>query len=149
MPTRAMLTRTEPERRAGAPGLLGWLERELSILPGLRAFEADRIMKCEEYREPGRFVVRAELPGIDPDRDVEVTVDDGLLRIRAHRREERKERCRSEFFYGEMVRTLLLPSGTDEKAIGATYRDGILEISVPVPQASPSSPTTVPVTRLG
>lgn len=143
-----MSTHAVTQRRAGAPGLLGWLERELAGFPGLRPFDAERVMRCEEYREPGRFVVRAELPGVDPERDVEVTVEEGLLKIRAHRREEHREHRRTEFFYGEMVRTLLLPAGADETALSATYRDGILEIVVPVPETAPSS-TTVPVTRLG
>lgn len=141
-----MSTLTAPVHRVGVQRLWGWLERELGALPGRRSFDLERIMRCEEYREPGRLVVRAELPGIDPERDVEVTVGDGLLRIRAHRREERRDRRRSEFFYGEMIRTLLLPVGFDEEGIGATYKDGILEVEIPV--SAPSPTTTVPVIRL-
>lgn len=141
-----MSTRTEVGRRT-APGLLGWLEKEFSAFPVLRGFDTERIMRCEEYREPGCVVVRAELPGVDPDKDVEVTVENGLLRIQAHRREEHKERRRSEFFYGEMVRTMLLPPGTDESAVTATYRDGILEVVVPVPEPNPTTAVTVPITR--
>jgi HSP20 family molecular chaperone IbpA len=136
----------EGERRAMVPGLLGWLERELSIFPGLRGFDTDRIMRCEEYREPGRLVVRAELPGVDPDKDVEVSVADGVLKIQAHRREEHKDRRRSEFFYGEMVRTLMLPAGADTASITANYRDGILEVMVRVDEPEPAA-TTVPITR--
>lgn len=140
------MSKNEMERKL-APGLLGWLERELSSFPVLRGFDADRVMRCEEYTEPGRLVVRAELPGVDPDKDVEVTIGDGLLKIQAHRHEEHKERRRSEFFYGEMVRTLLLPAGTDEKAVTATYKDGVLEVVVPVPEMSASTSTTVPISR--
>jgi HSP20 family molecular chaperone IbpA len=130
-------------------GLLGWLERELASFPVLRGFDADRVMRCEEYTEPGRLVVRAELPGVDPDSDIEVTIEGDLLRIQAHRREEHKERRRTEFFYGEMVRTLMLPAGTDEKAITASYKDGVLEVIVPVPEATEaaSTPMTVPISR--
>jgi HSP20 family protein len=141
-----MSTRTDVERRT-APGLLGWLEREFSSFPVLRAFDTERIMRCEEYSEPGRLVVRAELPGLDPEKDIEVTVENGVLRIQAHRREEHKERRRSEFFYGEMVRTMVLPTGTDGAAINATYKDGILEVVVPIPQAAKGTATTVPITR--
>jgi HSP20 family protein len=140
-----MSIRTELERRP-APGLLGWLEREFSSIPMLRGFDADRIMRCEEYAEPGRLVVRAELPGVDPDKDVQVTVERGMLRIEAHRREEHKDRRRSEFFYGEMIRTLLLPTGVDAKGITATYRDGILEVVVPLAQPAGAT-TSIPVTR--
>jgi HSP20 family molecular chaperone IbpA len=141
-----MTPRTEMDRRPTMPGLLGWLEREFPPFPTLRGFDTERVMRCEEYVEPGRLVVRAELPGLDPDRDVEVTVADGTLRIQAHRREEHKDRRRSEFFYGEMVRTMLLPAGADEKGIQATYTDGILEVVVPIADEAPAA-TTVPVTR--
>jgi HSP20 family molecular chaperone IbpA len=144
----AMPPRTEIERRTAAPGLLGWLEREFSLFPGLRGFDTDRIMRCEEYQEPGRLVVRAELPGVDPDKDVEVTVADGMLKIQAHRREEHKDRRRTEFFYGEMVRTLMLPTGSEEKEITATYKDGILEVVVPIDTSEPTATTTVPITRM-
>jgi HSP20 family molecular chaperone IbpA len=134
------------ERRP-TPGLLGWLEREFSSFPVLRGFDAERVMRCEEYTEPGRLVVRAELPGVDPDKDVEVTVEGDLLKIQAHRREEHKERRRSEFFYGEMVRTLLLPAGTDQRAITASYKDGVLEVVVPILEAAATTSVTVPISR--
>src|ERR1019366_3887565 len=61
-------------------------------------------MRVEEYREGNEFVVRAEMPGIDPDKDVELQVSDHTLRIRAERKEETKTqekgRYRSEFRYG-------------------------------------------------
>ena len=91
-------------------------------------------MRCEEFVDGDRFVLRAELPGIDPDKDVEVTVTDGVLKIQAHRHEAHKDRHRSEFFYGELARTLTLPKGGDEAALTASYRDGILEVSVPLPK---------------
>jgi HSP20 family protein len=141
-----MSPRTEVERRVVGPGLLGWLEREFSMLPGWRGFDTERIMRCEQIQEPGRLVVRAELPGVDPDKDVEVTLADGVLRIQAHRREEHKERSRSEFFYGEMVRTLMLPAGADEKGITASYKDGILEVIVPTAEP-PADATTIPIIR--
>lgn len=94
-------------------------------------------MKVEEYREGDMMVVRAELPGIDPDKDVEVTVADGMLRIHAERTQETreegkdKEHFRSEFRYGEFTRVLPLPAGATEADVTASYRDGILEVRVP------------------
>lgn len=132
MSPRVMSPRVGIEHRSTAPGLLGWLERELGSLPGLHVFDSERVMRCEEYREPGRVVVRAELPGIDPATDVAVTVEHGVLKIKAHRREVHREHLRSEIFYGEMVRTLILPPGCDATAVTATYRAGVLEVAVPV-----------------
>jgi HSP20 family protein len=153
-----MASHGEVEHRVGATRWLDWLGHEFPqfpqlpqfpLFPGLRLEDANRLMRCEEFVEEGRFVLRAELPGIDVDKDVEVTVNDGVLRIQAHRREERKDRHRSEFFYGELARTLALPKGVDETAVTASYRDGILEVSVPLPKQSEASAgtTKIPVAR--
>ena len=58
-----------------------------------------RALRIEDRLEQDRYVVRAEIPGVDPDKDVEITVDDGVLTISAERREEVKEKGRSEFLY--------------------------------------------------
>ena len=73
-------------------------------------------------------MVRADLPGIDPEKDVELTVSDGMLHIRAERREEEKREekgyLRQELRYGSLSRTLPLPEGVTESDITATYKDG-------------------------
>lgn len=81
------------------------------------------------------LVVRAELPGIDPERDVEVQVENGALHIRGERREEHKEEgerfFRLERRQGAFLRSIPLPEGTDQDGIQATYSDGVLEVVVP------------------
>ncbi len=75
--------------------------------------DAGNPIRVEEFREAGTLVVRADLPGIDPDRDVEVTVCGGMLRIEAERREEEKReekgRLRHELRYGSLSRTCRCP----------------------------------------
>ena len=114
-------------------------------------FFVDEAMKVEEFREDGTLVVRAELPGIDPDKDVELTVKNGYLTIHAARREEKKEEGkehhRSEFTYGSFTRVIPLPVGTEETDVKATYTDGILEIRIPVDPAKAEA-YKVPVTRM-
>jgi len=78
----------------------------------------------------GSYVVRAELPGIDPDRDLEVTVANGILRIKAERQEERSDKHHSEFHYGTFSRSVTLPAGADENHVEAIYGHGILEVTV-------------------
>jgi HSP20 family protein len=94
-------------------------------------------LHLEEFVENGTCVIRAELPGIDPDKDVDVTVDSGMLVITAHREErteeKRPESYRSEFRYGSFRRSVRLPDGVTESDIKASYRDGILEVRVPMP----------------
>ena len=93
-------------------------------------------LRVEEFEEDDALVVRAEMPGIDPDKDVEITLSDGLLRIKAERRQETKTEdkkgYRSEFRYGSFLRTVPLPAGASEKDVSATYKDGILEVRVPI-----------------
>jgi len=57
--------------------------------------EADDLIRIEEFREDGTLVIRADLPGIDPDKDVELTVSGGMLHIQAERREEKSTRRRA------------------------------------------------------
>lgn len=72
-------------------------------------------LRIEETVEGEQLVVRAELPGIDPDKDVEISVQERILHIRAERRQETKEEAkghyRSEFRYGSFARRIPLPEG--------------------------------------
>ena len=113
-------------------------------------FTLDTI-KVEEFREDGAMVVRAELPGIDPDKDVELTVENGYLTLHAERHEENKEekgkeRYYSEFKYGSFTRVIPLPPGATDADVKATYSDGILEVRLPV-DAAKAETYKVPVTR--
>jgi len=132
------------------------IRRERFELPDLfhRFVDADwesGWLRVEEYRDGDDLVVRAELPGIDPDKDVEVTLADDVLHIQAHREEksEHKEHhgYRSEFRYGSFARNIALPAGTDEASVVASYADGVLEVRVPVGPPAKESATKIPVTR--
>lgn len=117
----------------------------------MRLLDVDRI-RVEEVREDDAVVVRAELPGVDPESDIEITVVDGALEIRAQReqREEKREegRYRSEFRYGSFVRRVPLPAGASDEDVTATYQDGILEVRVPLPEeAKAPTPARIPITR--
>lgn len=108
-------------------------------------------LKVEEFREGDEYVVRAEMPGIDPDKDVAIDVTDHTLRIKAERRQETstedKHGYRSEFQYGSFVRVLPLAADMSKDDVKATYHDGILEIHVPVDQGKVER-HPVPVTRV-
>lgn len=91
--------------------------------------------------DDGTLVVRAELPGIDPATDVEIDVADGRIVISGERRERHEEKIqqgfRTEFQYGSFDRSFRLPAGACIDDITATYHDGILEIRIPVTEATP------------
>jgi len=100
-------------------------------------WEVGDLIRVEEYREDGTLVIHADLPGLDPEKDVELTVSGGMLHIEAERREEEKREekgyVRRELRYGSFSRSLPLPEGVTEADIAATYKDGVLEIRIPEP----------------
>ncbi len=105
---------------------------------GIRPMLDTRLMRLEDEMVNGRYEVRAEIPGVDPTKDVDVTVRDGQLTIKAERSEKKEFDGRSEFSYGSFVRTLSLPAGADDDDIKATYDKGILTVSVGV--SKPTAP---------
>lgn len=90
------------------------------------------LLRVEDTVDDGRYVVRAEIPGVDPEKDVEVSVRDGQLTIKAERSEKHEEKGRSEFSYGSFVRTVTLPAGARDDDIAAEYAQGILTVTVPL-----------------
>ncbi len=129
-------------RPFGQIGLDEWFDRWPELFArrwpeSFRGFPMmDEAFRLEEFiDDDGTFVLRAELPGMDPDEGLEITVEDGRLRIAAQREErsENKENgtYRSEFRYGSFDRTVRLPEGADEDGITATFEQGILEVRVP------------------
>jgi HSP20 family molecular chaperone IbpA len=124
--------------------LFDWLEGEFP--PVLRPFGGGHMMRVEEYVDDGHHVIRAELPGIDPDKDITVTIDSGVLTVKAERREEKKGEHRSEFRYGAFSRSVSLPAGADESDVTASYAKGILEIRIGMKPERKPEPKQIPVT---
>jgi len=128
--------------------LPGWWPRLDDLF---RDGEGRQILRVEEFEQDGTLVIRAEMPGVDPDKDVEISVADGLLTIRAERTEEQetteKRFHRKEIRYGGFSRTLPLPEGVKEADVKASCKDGVLEIRIPVPEAPKTEATRIPITR--
>ena len=80
------------------------------------------------------IVLRADLPGMEQ-KDVEVTVQEGMLTVKGERKEEKE--MKEEDYYccerwaGTFSRTLALPAGVDTEKVKATFRNGVLEIHIP------------------
>ena len=117
---------TRRDGRAFFPDVFEWLEPSFTVL---RPFTA-QTMRVEEYIDNGRYVVQAEIPGIDPEKEAEVTVSKGILTIHAERHEETSHKHHSEFRYGSFTRHVALPAAADESDIQASYDSGILQVSV-------------------
>ena len=127
--------------RALFPGLVDWLE---SPWAGPPQFTAAQSFRVEEVARDNRYVIRAELPGLDPDNDIEVTVDGRILTIRAERRRQDNGPNRSEFRYGSLARVVTLPAGVDAADVTARYDKGVLEVSVPLRVVEPEG-TRIPI----
>lgn len=91
------------------------------------------------------LVVRAEVPGLDPEKDVDVSVAGGMLHIKAEREEKTEHKSksgyRSEFRYGSFSRSVPLPPGAREEDVTASYKDGVLEVRAPAPEQAPATGT--------
>ena len=105
-----------------------------SGFPSLAARHPNHVIRLEEEIQDGHYVLRAELPGIDPAKDVDVSVCNGQLTITAERSEKKENKGRSEFTYGSFVRSITLPAGANEDDIKASYDKGILTVDVAVPE---------------
>jgi predicted unusual protein kinase regulating ubiquinone biosynthesis (AarF/ABC1/UbiB family)/HSP20 family molecular chaperone IbpA len=139
----AKLSRPQaPERfRAVFPDLADWLE---SPWTGPPPFLTSHVFRLEETIRDNRYVIRAELPGLDPENDIEVTVDGRILTIRAERRQQDTGPHRSEFRYGSLARAVRLPARVDPADVTARYDKGVLEVSVPLPVVKPEG-TQIPI----
>src|ERR1044072_2037526 len=102
-------------------------------------------VRIEDYLEDGNYVLRAELPGFDPEKDVKITVDGDQLSITAERTVDKHDKAHTEFFYGSFARTVRLPAGADAAAVEARYDAGILEITVPI-KVETDAAREIPVT---
>ncbi|MFJ2766777.1 Hsp20/alpha crystallin family protein [Streptomyces sp. NPDC087300] len=123
------------------PDLFGWIE---AGIPGLHAAPGVYGIRIEESCVDGTYSLRAELPGIDPVKNVDITVTDGVLMLCAERSAESVGKGHSEFRYGSFARAVRLPAGARGDEATADYADGVLTITVPVPEAK-SATRTIPV----
>jgi HSP20 family protein len=113
----------------------GWLEA-----PGGRGLgfpQAQWAPPIEIFERDNQLVVRADLPGLSKD-DIEIEITDNMLTIAGERREEREETRggyrHSERRYGRFSRSISLPEGVNAEDVRAAFENGVLEITIPMPQ---------------
>ena len=112
--------------------------------------ESDTWLRVEEYRDGNTLVVRTDIPGIDPDKDIDITITDDTLHIVARRGEpahKDQPGYRSEVRYGEFTRSIPLTRGANPDTVEASYADGVLEIRAQLPEQPGPSATKVHVSR--
>ncbi len=90
--------------------------------------------RIETYERDGNYVVKADLPGVDP-KDVHITVEGNRLILRGERKEDKEVRRRDfhrrEVYYGSFERSIPMPQGLKTDGLKAKYHNGILEIKAP------------------
>jgi len=130
---------------ARSPGLSTWSLfddfDDLSRLPATRQAATLWSPPIEVFERGNELVVRADLPGLSKD-DVNVDIDNDVLTISGDRRseheEEREGYFRSERSYGSFSRSIPLPEGLKEDQVNASFKDGVLEVTMPKPPAGTS-----------
>jgi HSP20 family protein len=115
--------------------------------------DIDRLLGCDVYKdddinfainawspavdikeEESRYVLHADIPGVDP-KDIEVTLDNGILTVKGHKETETKKDAdkyqRVERFSGQFIRRFTLPDTVNGDAVTAKIDKGVLEITIP------------------
>lgn len=104
-----------------------------------RVADATWAPQVETFRREGNLVVRADLPGLTKD-DISIEAEDDVLMISGERsdetRDERDDFYRSERTYGRFFRAIQLPEGVDADKIDASFKDGVLEVTIPAPKVT-------------
>ena len=103
--------------------------------------------QIDVFEKHGRLVTKIDLPGMKKE-DVKVEVSDGQLVISGERRMD-AESAEDQFYrtereYGSFYRAVPLPEGAKLEDVQATFADGVLEVSVPLPKAG-AKPRTVEI----
>jgi HSP20 family protein len=115
----------------------GWLQ-----MPVWGAWEP----KVDVSETKDALIVKAEVPGVDQ-KDIGLSLQEGVLTIKGEREEEKEEKDkryhRVERSYGAFARTVRLPAAVDSGKVSATFKDGVLTVTLPKTAAAKG--TTIPI----
>lgn len=96
---------------------------------------ADWAPSVDIEEEEDRYLIRADLPGVDK-KDIDVKLENGMLSIRGDKHTEIEtgkgsKRHRTERFHGSFARSFSLPDTVEPEKVNATYKDGVLTLAIP------------------
>ena len=105
--------------------------------------------QIDVFERDNQLVVHADLPGLRQE-DVRVNVDQGVLTISGHRTQERANEQQggmrySERSFGSFQRSIALPQGLDAAQIRASFDNGVLEVTAPMPEQARSKGRDIPI----
>jgi len=111
---------------------LSWSGRDSGLFSGWSP-------ALDVFDEKDHFVVNAELPGMKKE-EIELSFQDGVLSISGERKQSTEktegETYRSERYFGKFQRSVTLPVAVDSSKISASYKDGILSVTLPKSEAA-------------
>lgn len=140
------MTTVNTRQRPFLPEFFDWAEQFPPFFAA-RSLISPHPIRVEDKVEDGHYVIRAEIPGVDPDKDVKITVGNDTLTIDAERTEDKSDKTRSEFQYGAFHRAMALPAGAKVDDITAKYADGILTVSIGLGESPSEQARRIPVGR--
>jgi HSP20 family protein len=124
------------------------LDHFLDFEPGWGGLEAagDWAPKIDLSETKEALVVRAEIPGVEQ-KDIQVSLQDQMLTIKGEKAKEKEEKDehfhRTERSYGAFVRAMRLPVAVDGSKVTASFKDGVLTVTLPKTPAAKG--TTIPI----
>jgi HSP20 family protein len=105
-----------------------------------------RIPEVDVVRDNGHLVIRADLPGIKPE-EVKIEIENGMLTVSGHHEERSEEKrghyLRRERRTGAFTRSLPLPDGVEPADVTATTKDGVVEVTLPMPPTAAKEKITI------
>jgi len=108
---------------------------------------ADWAPSCDIEEEEDRYVIKADLPGVDK-KDIDVKLENGVISIRGEKQTEKEtgkgtKRHRTERFHGSFARSFSLPDAVKDERVEANYKDGVL--SLVIPKAEEAKPKSIDI----
>jgi HSP20 family protein len=121
---------------------------EFPLTPVRDMFELGWVPEMEVFDKNGKLTVRLDVPGLEKEQ-LKVHVTEGMLTVEGERKHETEEEknnwYRRERSYGTFYRTVPLPEGVNPKEVAATFRNGVLEVTVPLQAKAEPTPHKVEV----
>ena len=134
--------------------VFGDQERDITpmvpLMPTLRGASIGMVPKVESYIDNNTLIVQADLPGMNP-KDMEVSLEGNCLRIKGQRKMDHAHNVEHSFHHevshGSFLRTFTLPERVNTDELKANYTNGVLEVSVPLPETL--VPKKIPIALAG
>ncbi|MEJ2528812.1 MAG: Hsp20/alpha crystallin family protein [Gammaproteobacteria bacterium] len=112
---------------------------DMPTFDGLRMPVEAKMPRVDVIDRDKEVVIRAEIPGVDK-KDLDVSMTDNSITIKGSTRQEKEDKgedyYRSEISKGSFCRTVAIPDNVDASKVKASFKDGVLELTVPKTKGS-------------